>query len=93
MTTQNKDFRVKNGLIVEGVNATVNGFDVLTKDSFLENLSNIDDSEKTDGSVLIYNDNLNIWKASEIEGAIINIDGGIASTLYGGISSLNGGNA
>jgi len=31
MATVNKNFRVKNGLIVEGGSATVNGFDVLTK--------------------------------------------------------------
>lgn len=30
MATSNKDFRVKNGLVVEGTTATVNGFDVLT---------------------------------------------------------------
>lgn len=32
MATVNKDFKVKNGLIVEGATATVNGYDVLTKD-------------------------------------------------------------
>jgi hypothetical protein len=31
MATVNKDFKVKNGLIVEGTNATVNNFDILTK--------------------------------------------------------------
>lgn len=31
MATVNKDFKVKNGLVVEGENASVNGFDVLTK--------------------------------------------------------------
>jgi hypothetical protein len=31
MATINKDFKVKNGLIVEGTTATVNNFDVLTK--------------------------------------------------------------
>ena len=31
MATVNKDFKIKNGLIVEGSNATVNGFDILTK--------------------------------------------------------------
>ena len=33
MATVNKDFKVKNGLIVEGSTATVNNFDVLTKKS------------------------------------------------------------
>ena len=31
MATVNKDFKVKNGLIVEGTTATVNNYDVLTK--------------------------------------------------------------
>lgn len=33
MATVNKDFKIKNGLIVEGVNGTINGYDILTKDS------------------------------------------------------------
>ncbi len=32
MATVNKDFKVKNGLIVEGANATVNGSDIITED-------------------------------------------------------------
>jgi hypothetical protein len=31
MATVNKDFKIKNGLVVEGTTATVNGFDILTK--------------------------------------------------------------
>lgn len=33
MATVNKDFKIKNGLIVEGANGTINGYDILTKDS------------------------------------------------------------
>ncbi len=33
MATVLKDFKIKSGLIVEGTNATVNGYDILTKDS------------------------------------------------------------
>ena len=33
MATVNKNFRVKNGLVVEGSTATVNGYDILTKAS------------------------------------------------------------
>jgi hypothetical protein len=36
MATSNKDFKVKNGLIVEGTTATVNGFDVLTTASEIQ---------------------------------------------------------
>ena len=32
MATVNKDFKIKNGLIVEGTTGTINGFDILTKD-------------------------------------------------------------
>lgn len=37
MAIINKDFRLKNGLIVEGTNATVNGYDILTKSSANQN--------------------------------------------------------
>jgi len=37
MATINKDFRIKNGLIVEGTTATVNGYDILTKNPTDEN--------------------------------------------------------
>ena len=33
MATVNKDFKIKNGLIVEGANGTINGYDILTKDT------------------------------------------------------------
>jgi hypothetical protein len=33
MATVNKDFKIKNGLIVEGSTATVNGYDILTKNT------------------------------------------------------------
>jgi hypothetical protein len=33
MATVNKDFKVKNGLIVEGATGTINGYDILTKDT------------------------------------------------------------
>lgn len=38
MTTYTKDFRVKNGLVVEGTTATVNGNEVLTTASDLSGL-------------------------------------------------------
>ena len=33
MATVNKDFKVKNGLIVEGTTGTINNYDILTKSS------------------------------------------------------------
>jgi hypothetical protein len=37
MATVNKDFKIKNGLIVEGANGTINGYDILTKDQADQN--------------------------------------------------------
>lgn len=37
MATVNKDFKIKSGLIVEGANGTINGYDILTKDTADQN--------------------------------------------------------
>ena len=63
MATSNKDFKIKNGLVVEGATATVNGEDVLTTASFLEDLSNVDVSEVSDGQTLVYDDTTSSWIA------------------------------
>jgi hypothetical protein len=67
LATNNKDFRVKNGLIVEGTTATVNGKDVLTTGSNLEDLENVNiDSEVvSNGYVLSYSEELSKWIASD----------------------------
>ena len=54
MATTNKDFRVKNGLIVEGSTATVNGSSVLTTASSIDSLSDVNTSGATNGQVLSY---------------------------------------
>ena len=41
MATDDKDFKIKNGLVVQGTTATVNGNDILTSESFLEDLANV----------------------------------------------------
>ena len=61
MATENKDFRVKNGLIVEGTSATVNGNDVITSASSVSDLSDIDTSGATDSQALVYNAATNSW--------------------------------
>lgn len=55
MATTNKDFRVKNGLIVEGANATVNGNEVLTNAASVNALSDVTISSPTSGQVLKWN--------------------------------------
>ena len=55
MATTNKDFRIKNGLIVDGANATVNGNTVLTNASSINALSDVTISSPTSGQVLKWN--------------------------------------
>lgn len=54
MATTNKDFRVKNGLVVEGSTATVNGSSVLTTASSIDSLSDVNSSSATNGQVLSF---------------------------------------
>lgn len=61
MATENKDFRVKNGLIVEGTSATVNGENVLTTASNIDSLANVDTTGATSLNVLTYNAENNLW--------------------------------
>ena len=55
MTTTNKDFIVKNGIIVQGTTATVNGNTVLTSASSIDNLSDVVVTTPTTNQVLLYN--------------------------------------
>ena len=55
MATTNKDFRVKNGLIVDGATATVNGNTVLTNAASINALSDVTISSPTSGQVLKWN--------------------------------------
>ena len=55
MATTNKDFRIKNGLVVEGSSATVNGNQVLTTASSLDSLSDVVITTPTTSQVLLYN--------------------------------------
>ena len=61
MATSNKDFKIKNGLIVEGDSATVNGNDVLTTISLLDNLANVNAPNPNDGDNLVYDVNTQTW--------------------------------
>lgn len=61
MATSNKDFKVKNGLIVEGATASVNGNNILTEASDLEALANIDVSSVSDGESLTYDEGTGNW--------------------------------
>jgi len=55
LATNNKDFRIKNGLIVDGANATVNGSSVLTTASSIDALGDVTISSPTSGQALKWN--------------------------------------
>lgn len=61
LATDNKDFRVKNGLIVEGNSATVGGNDVLTDASSIDDLADVNVSGATDGQALVYDELTEAW--------------------------------
>ena len=61
MATSNKDFKIKNGLIVEGDSATVNGNDVLTTASSIDDLADVDVTTATDGDTLVYDLDTETW--------------------------------
>ena len=62
MATSNKDFKIKNGLIVEGDSATVNGNDVLTSASSISDLSDVTVFEAENSQVLAYESTTSLWK-------------------------------
>ena len=63
MATENKDFRVKNGLVVEGNSATVGGNDVLTNASSIDDLADVSVAGVIDGQALVYDDTTSSWIA------------------------------
>ena len=66
LATSNKDFKIKNGLIVEGDSATVNGKDVLTSSSFLDDLANVYVPTPNDGDTLVYDSESDNWLTAPI---------------------------
>lgn len=54
MATDNKDFKIKNGLIVEGATASVNGNNVITEASSIDDLSDVNTSGASTGQSLVY---------------------------------------
>ena len=56
MATGDKDFKIKNGLVVQGATATVNGENVLTTASSIDDLADVDIADIADGQALLYSD-------------------------------------
>ncbi len=55
MGTSNRDFRIKNGLIVDGASATVNGNNVLTSASSINDLGDVVITDPSTGQVIKWN--------------------------------------
>jgi hypothetical protein len=73
LATSDKDFKIKNGLIVEGDSATVNGndvlttaSDVLTSASTLDDLANVYVPTPNDGDTLLYDSESDTWITAPI---------------------------
>jgi hypothetical protein len=56
LATGDKDFKIKNGLVVQGATATVNGENVLTTASSIDDLADVDIADIADGQALLYSD-------------------------------------
>jgi hypothetical protein len=74
LATSNKDFKIKNGLIVEGDSATVNGNDVLTSASSIDDLDDVSITTPADTQVLAYESATSLWKN-------VNLSGGSSVTV------------
>ena len=68
MATSNKDFKIKNGLIVEGDSATVNGNEVLTSASSIDDLDDVSITTPADTQVLAYEAATSLWKNVNFSG-------------------------
>lgn len=90
MATINKDFKVKNGLIVEGTTATVNNFDILTKSTDDQNyviglIGGAADSQNTADTVVLRDSNGN-FAAGTITA---NLSGNVTGDVTGTVSDIS----
>jgi hypothetical protein len=94
MATIAKNFRVKNGLIVEGTTATVNGNDVLTKkqddqDYIIGLIGGSASSEATPDTVVLRDENGD-FSANEITSNLVgNVDGDLTGNVTGQVSDIS----
>jgi hypothetical protein len=94
MATIAKNFRVKNGLIVEGTTATVNGNDVLTKkqddqDYIIGLIGGSATPEATPDTVVLRDENGD-FSANEITSNLVgNVDGDLTGNVTGQVSDIS----
>lgn len=79
MATDDKDFKIKNGLVVQGTTATVNGNDILTAASVLDDLANVNTTGVVNGNSLVYNESVEAWVPGSPSGG----GGGSSVTVSG----------
>jgi hypothetical protein len=71
LATVNNNFRIKNGLEVQGTTATVNGQSVLTSASGLGSLADVSVSSAANGDALVFNGSSWTPLQSESAGVVI----------------------
>lgn len=100
MATVNKDFKVKNGLIVEGSNGTINGHDILTKAQDDQNyiiglIGGSATSEATANAVVLRDGNANFAAnvitadlVGDVTGTVSDLSNHTTDSLTEGVNSL-----
>jgi hypothetical protein len=94
MATVNKDFKIKNGLVVEGTTATVNGFDILTKktddQNYIINLIGGTATSNNTPNTVVKRDGSGSFAANTITANLIgNVTGDVTGFVTGTVSSLS----
>ena len=89
MATVNKNFRVKNGLVVEGSTATVNGQNILVEggsDSYIVNLIGGQATSTNTANAVVKRDGSGNFSAGTITA---NLSGNVTGNVTGTVSSLS----
>jgi hypothetical protein len=68
LSTASKDFKIKNGLIVQGSSATVDGNQILTTASDLDDLFDVNAPTPADGDALVYDSTTSKWIPEAVSG-------------------------
>lgn len=96
MATVTKDFKIKSGLIVEGTTATVNNYDILTKDptdqSYITNLVGGSGSSTNTADTLVLRDSNGDFAAGTITaetGFSGNLTGDVTGDVTGTVSDIS----
>ena len=97
MATVNKNFKIKNGLVVEGTTATVNNFDILTKStadqSYITALVGGSGSSSNVADTLVLRDSNGDFAAGTITATFIgditgDVTGNVTGNVTGTVSSI-----